>query len=314
VIAGATASTYTLGDADVGTQISVQVSYTDGHGTNESLTSAQTAAVANITVTNVNDTPVSIPTIPSSPTEDQVLTVDVSGISDAHDSVAFNYQQWLRNDANIGGGSGSAPSPGYTDASPNKPNKLTEQELVVLEESNPALNQPSEKRKALLSPPIRTDFRSILLRKESFPKTGTAQYGRSTAVQKEDLRPEGFLSVIRAREYEYLRNSLDAVKQEMTSEIKLSKMYLGSAIVSSIGLSVGYVVWLLRGGMLLASLLSSMPAWRILDVLPILARKKKDDESDDDESLESIVNKKPRQINLLKKTTDASSNVEVKRQ
>ena len=35
-IGGATASTYTLGDADVGAQISVQVSYTDGHGTAES--------------------------------------------------------------------------------------------------------------------------------------------------------------------------------------------------------------------------------------------------------------------------------------
>ncbi len=45
-------STYTLGDADVGTQISVQVSYTDGQGTPESVTSAQTAAVA-----NVNDAP-----------------------------------------------------------------------------------------------------------------------------------------------------------------------------------------------------------------------------------------------------------------
>ena len=35
-IGGATASTYTLGDADVGTQISVRVTYTDGHGTAES--------------------------------------------------------------------------------------------------------------------------------------------------------------------------------------------------------------------------------------------------------------------------------------
>ena len=52
-ISGATASTYTLGDADVGTQISVEVSYTDGGGTNEGpLTSAQTASVANI-----NDAP-----------------------------------------------------------------------------------------------------------------------------------------------------------------------------------------------------------------------------------------------------------------
>ncbi len=52
-ISGATAVTYTLGDADVGARISVQVGFTDGQGTNEGpLTSAQTAAVA-----NVNDAP-----------------------------------------------------------------------------------------------------------------------------------------------------------------------------------------------------------------------------------------------------------------
>ena len=53
-------STYTLGDADVGTQISVQVSYTDGHGTAESVTSAQTAAVV-----NVNDAPPACPRSPA---------------------------------------------------------------------------------------------------------------------------------------------------------------------------------------------------------------------------------------------------------
>jgi hypothetical protein len=44
-------------------------------------------------------------------------------------------------------------------------------------------------------------------------------------------------------------------------------------------------VWLLRGGMLLASLLSSMPAWQFLDPLPILVRKKRDDPSEDKVSL-----------------------------
>ena len=118
---------------------------------------------------------------------------------------------------------------------------------------------------------------------------------------------------MQARDYEHLRDSLDAVKQEMTSQNTLSQVYLGSAIVSSIGLSVGYVVWLLRGGMLIASLLSSMPAWQFLDPLPILARKKDDDDSDDNESLESIVDKKPRQTNPNKKPADASSDAEVKR-
>ena len=44
-ISGATASAYTLGNADVGTLISVQVLYTDAQSTAESITSTQTAAV-----------------------------------------------------------------------------------------------------------------------------------------------------------------------------------------------------------------------------------------------------------------------------
>ena len=42
---GATGTTYTLGDADVGHTIDVVASYTDGHGTAESVASAATAAV-----------------------------------------------------------------------------------------------------------------------------------------------------------------------------------------------------------------------------------------------------------------------------
>ena len=51
-IAGATASTLVLGEAQVGKAITVTASYTDGHGTAESITSAASAAVA-----NVNDAP-----------------------------------------------------------------------------------------------------------------------------------------------------------------------------------------------------------------------------------------------------------------
>ena len=59
------------------------------------------------------------------------------------------------------------------------------------------------------------------------------------------------------------------------------------------GLSVGYVMWLLRGGMLLSSILSSLPAWRLVDPLPVLASLEKSAKKDraDDESLESIIRK-----------------------
>ena len=48
------------------------------------------------------------------------------------------------------------------------------------------------------------------------------------------------------------------------------------------------MLWLVRGGVLLSSLLSSLPAWRALDPLPVLAKGgRREDEEDD--SLESLV-------------------------
>src|ERR1044071_267144 len=61
----------------------------------------------------------------------------------------------------------------------------------------------------------------------------------------------------------------------------------GSVAVGSCGLPVGYVLWLLRGGALLASLLSSLPAWRLIDPLPVLSRV--DDEDDAEEDQDAFV-------------------------
>ncbi len=88
--------------------------------------------------------------------------------------------------------------------------------------------------------------------------------------------------------YELVRGSLDAVKEEMGNEILLGKTVLGSAMATTVGLSAGYVVWMLKGGSLLASVLSSLPAWQLADPLAILVGKK-DDDDDDDESLETII-------------------------
>ena len=93
-VTGATASTYLLGNADVDARMSVQVSYTDAHGTFESLTSAATSPVA-----NVNDTPTGAPVVTGTATERQTLTADTSSIRDADGLGTFAYQ-WLR-DGNV---------------------------------------------------------------------------------------------------------------------------------------------------------------------------------------------------------------------
>ncbi len=89
--------------------------------------------------------------------------------------------------------------------------------------------------------------------------------------------------------YENLKNSLDDFRKEANMDMQDSEAVIGSAIAVSTGLSVGYVVWMIRGGMLLSSMISSMPAWQLADPLPILKNTRNDDDDDDDESLETII-------------------------
>jgi len=64
---------------------------------------------------------------------------------------------------------------------------------------------------------------------------------------------------------------------------------LGSAIATSVGLSAGYVVWMLKGGSLLTSVLSSLPVWQLADPLAILVGKKDEEDDEEDDSLKTII-------------------------
>jgi hypothetical protein len=102
-ISGATGTTYTLGQDDVGAQISVMASYIDGQSNPESMASDTTATVA-----NVNDLPSgSLLSVPAASTPGTVLTInndllDEDGISG---TVSF---QWLRDGVSIAGATGNS--------------------------------------------------------------------------------------------------------------------------------------------------------------------------------------------------------------
>ncbi len=104
-IAGATASSYTLTDADEGKAISVTVSFTDDRGHAESLTSAATGAVAPKPNTPATGQPVIMGTAQVGET----LTADTSGIADEDglDEAVFSYQ-WRADGADISGATGSS--------------------------------------------------------------------------------------------------------------------------------------------------------------------------------------------------------------
>ncbi|MBO3275893.1 peroxidase family protein [Pseudomonas schmalbachii] len=86
-IGGATGETLALGQAHVGKQVQVVVSYTDGLGIVETVTSAPTVAVA-----NVNDAPTGAPTVTGTARRGQVLTAQTAGIADLDGLGALNYR------------------------------------------------------------------------------------------------------------------------------------------------------------------------------------------------------------------------------
>ena len=108
-IDGGTKSELTLAQGDVGTAISVKVSYEDKSGATESFTSVATSSVE-----NTNDSPVGVPTISGTLAEKKVLTVDASGISDADGLGEFSYQ-WSRDGVAIDGATGTSYTLGELD-------------------------------------------------------------------------------------------------------------------------------------------------------------------------------------------------------
>jgi hypothetical protein len=90
-----------------------------------------------------------------------------------------------------------------------------------------------------------------------------------------------------------LSEELDRLRDSIEEQGRSDELVIASTAAASIGLSVGYVLWLLRGGIVASSLLSSLPAWRMVDPLPVLGRLG-DDEEEDDESLQSLVERSAR--------------------
>lgn len=75
--------------------------------------------------------------------------------------------------------------------------------------------------------------------------------------------------------------ALDRLRQDSEEKVVLEHTLTVSAAGVSLGFSLVYVLWLIRGGVLMGSYLSALPAWRLLDPLPVLARP--DEEAEEGE-------------------------------
>ncbi|WP_146585251.1 nidogen-like domain-containing protein [Puniceibacterium confluentis] len=96
-ITGATDQTYVLTPSDVGSNISVRVSYTDGFGTAETVSSAATSSVV-----EPNNPPTGGVTITGASVQGQTLTAETSTLADADGLGTLSFQ-WLRGTSEITG-------------------------------------------------------------------------------------------------------------------------------------------------------------------------------------------------------------------
>ncbi|MEQ9638704.1 MAG: Ig-like domain-containing protein, partial [Alphaproteobacteria bacterium] len=89
----------------------------------------------------------------------------------------------------------------------------------------------------------------------------------------------------------FLRDLNDMREQLALENSDIGRIVVGGLGVSA-GLSVGYLAWLVRSGVLLSSMLSTLPAWRFVDPLPVLSGVQGSADDEDTETLQSMVEDK----------------------
>jgi len=103
-----------------------------------------------------------------------------------------------------------------------------------------------------------------------------------------------------------LWSQLDTLREEIEAEDDFKTYVAGTATVLTAAVSAGYVFWGLRGSFLAASFLSTLPAWRHIDPLPVVDQFEGPEE-EDGESLEDIASSKKDESNAESERRDAGS-------
>jgi len=114
--------------------------------------------------------------------------------------------------------------------------------------------------------------------------------GAQQAAEQAAEIQQAWSPVVALRQADF-REELAQSREEASSKFQASTALVASSVAISTSLSLGYAIWLLRGGVLLTSLLASMPAWRSIDPLPVLARidVRGQDDDDEDDSLRGML-------------------------
>lgn len=92
-----------------------------------------------------------------------------------------------------------------------------------------------------------------------------------------------------AFEMEALSDDLRNMREDIDSSVGFQYFAAASAVTATGSLTVGYVLWAIRGGWLASSILAQMPAWRLIDPLVVLSSLDGTDGLGDDQSLQDMI-------------------------
>ena len=180
-----------------------------------------------------------------------------------------------------GGAAGTAPTPSFAESAPAAAESVAAPAAAAVTAAPIASLAGPSGGVSASSGGLQTDTRSLGSVESLQVRGELAEVEVKAAMQE--------IAVMRDQEF---RQELNKLREEVQQEAVVETRVAASVFAVSTGLSVGYVLWLLRGGVLLASLLSSIPAWRLLDPLPVLGRVGGQSD-EDDESLEDMVDNQP---------------------
>ena len=280
LITGANQPSYTLQSSDAGQQFSVAVSYVDGFGNAELVVSANTDAITEgdsiaqpPVVTEQTEELTELVMSPAAPVEASETSAAKTEIT-ATESADSNDEVSEEQSSNQAGADVQDPSL----VSSNEGGRSSAVAAQLLTDEIEVVGQValSELANAKIN---------IL----------AVEVGKQIALSNQLQQSWAQLSdPMMLMKSEGLMQSLDTMNNQVAEQLALDKMVVGGGIAVSSGLSIGYVTWLLRSGVLLSSVLSSLPAWRFIDPLPVLSGLGATDvDAGDNSSLEDLVKETP---------------------
>ncbi|WP_229753657.1 hypothetical protein, partial [Amphritea balenae] len=263
VISGAAGPGYLLTTADAGKEINAVASFTDLQGNTETVASKSVAIQ-----------------VPVPEPEAVVLEIDLEEV--VEEIVEEVAEEVAEASESLSEGSSD-------DQIEALPEQTTASQIILVDAGNTVIQLDSPKLivEAVAQQYQRPDYNSL-----------NSAIAQQVAIQQFQPVLSAMAHPIQLQNLTQFVEGMEQLQKGAAEQVELETTMIGGSIALSSGLSVGYVIWLARSGVLLSSVLTSLPAWRFIDPLPILATMSAekndsvdDSDHDEDESLGAIIDK-----------------------